>query len=106
MERLLVSNGSTEPEWTSSVNVVAGSGDEEVHLGVDDVAIASISYTSGTTSIPNGVMRTHQANLWNATNAATAIKRRSDAVEPPTRPPTVIRSPTSSGCSRLKWLER
>ncbi len=57
----------------------AGSGRESAD--VDDGALATLLYTSGTTGFPKGVMRTHQANAWNVVNSALGSPRRPEDVE-------------------------
>jgi acyl-CoA synthetase (AMP-forming)/AMP-acid ligase II len=43
--------------------------------------VATVMYTSGTTGFPKGVMRTHDANLWNVANSALGSPRRPDDLE-------------------------
>lgn len=42
---------------------------------------ATITYTSGTTGKPKGVVRTHRANAWNVVNSALGSPRAADDVE-------------------------
>lgn len=44
-------------------------------------AIATITYTSGTTGRPKGVLRTHRANTWNIVNSALGSPRSRGEVE-------------------------
>ena len=48
---------------------------------VDPASVATIIYTSGTSGVPKGVERTHDANLWAIVNAALAQQRSPDDIE-------------------------
>jgi fatty-acyl-CoA synthase len=47
----------------------------------DERAAATITYTSGTTGFPKGVVRSHRANAWNAVNSALGAPRSPADVE-------------------------
>jgi acyl-CoA synthetase (AMP-forming)/AMP-acid ligase II len=47
----------------------------------DEGASATITYTSGTTGFPKGVVRSHRANAWNAVNSALGAPRSAADVE-------------------------
>jgi fatty-acyl-CoA synthase len=47
----------------------------------DPDAIATVIYTSGTSGVPKGVARTHDANLWATVNAALGQPRTPEDVE-------------------------
>jgi acyl-CoA synthetase (AMP-forming)/AMP-acid ligase II len=48
---------------------------------VDPQSVALIVYTSGTSGVPKGVTRTHDANLWTSLNAMLGQLRQVDDVE-------------------------
>lgn len=48
---------------------------------IDELEIATITYTSGTTGFPKGVLRTHRANLWNLMNSSLGVPKLPGDVE-------------------------
>lgn len=77
---VLVANGSYEGAQALPDLVGAEDGRESfVEVAGGDVA--TVMYTSGTTGFPKGVMRTHEANLWNVANSALGSPRGTADVE-------------------------
>lgn len=83
LERLIGVNaaGSDDPSDTHLEELLQRSYEGEIDLGVDEGAVATVMYTSGTTGLPKGVMRTQRANLWNVVNSALGSPRNPEDVE-------------------------
>lgn len=77
---VLVANGACEGALALPDLVGAEDGGESP-IDVAGGDVATVMYTSGTTGFPKGVMRTHEANLWNVANSALGSPRRTSDVE-------------------------
>src|ERR1700756_2314925 len=62
VEHFVALNGQAE-DWLDSEGVIAASAAEFTRLEIHETGLLTISYTSGTTSRPKGVMITHR-NAW------------------------------------------
>lgn len=80
LEKILVSNGE-HADVLALEKLTTGHDVRKDQQPVVGSRLATIMYTSGTTGFPKGVMRTHDANLWNITNSALGSPRRPDDVE-------------------------
>ncbi|MFT3865118.1 MAG: class I adenylate-forming enzyme family protein [Solirubrobacterales bacterium] len=56
-------------------------GDRVVTATVDPDSVALIVYTSGTSGVPKGVARTHDANIWATVNSGLGQARHAEDVE-------------------------
>jgi fatty-acyl-CoA synthase len=80
VEQVLISNGAHA--GATDLDDLAAQQDRGEYSGqVPGDRVATIMYTSGTTGFPKGVMRTHDANLWNVANSALGSPRRPDDLE-------------------------
>jgi fatty-acyl-CoA synthase len=80
LRQVLVSNGDHVGTIALGEFVAQQDGGEQT-TAVDGGDVATIMYTSGTTGFPKGVMRTHDANLWNIANSALGSPRRAEDLE-------------------------
>lgn len=80
VERLLVANGEAD-DAIGLPEMVSAQAPTELWPEVDGTSAATITYTSGTTGFPKGVVRTHDANLWNVANSALGSPRTPHDVE-------------------------
>ena len=83
VERVLLAGGrpadadGDEPD----LDRLAASGEGPDGWAVPDDRAATLTYTSGTTGFPKGVLRTHAANAWNVMNSALGSPRTTADVE-------------------------
>lgn len=84
--------GCASAERLLTVNAAAGGAEERIEdlaeeadeagaAAVDPDAVALIVYTSGTSGVPKGVARTHDANVWAAVNSSLGQPRHLEDVE-------------------------
>jgi acyl-CoA synthetase (AMP-forming)/AMP-acid ligase II len=80
VQRVLTMNGAAG-QGDERIEDLIAEADEVPKTVVDADAIALIVYTSGTSGVPKGVARTHDANLWACVNAMLGQPRFADDVE-------------------------
>jgi acyl-CoA synthetase (AMP-forming)/AMP-acid ligase II len=79
---LLVAADGAPPDGLATLGeLIAAGRPGEVDAGVDEEAIATVMYTSGTTGHPKGAMRSHRSNLWNVMSSSLGMARREEDVE-------------------------
>jgi acyl-CoA synthetase (AMP-forming)/AMP-acid ligase II len=80
VQRLLVVNAAEAGDADERIEDLGAEPDEPI-APVDPDAVALIVYTSGTSGVPKGVARTHDANLWACVNSMLGQTRFADDVE-------------------------